>query len=127
MNLLVIVIEHFNTIMTSKDGKHGLAYSFWLNKIFAYFNIECGKGKTGFVKQIFNITTLEKNECIPRKRNRKSKIFVCELIDVQKNLQDEVDTLTAMVAQKNNELVALKVVSDKIEGKRTSSSGNLKE
>lgn len=67
VNLPAIVIEHIHTVMTAKDGKHGLAYDFWLNRVFEYFSVVCGKGKAGSVKQMFNITTLEDNEC-SRKR-----------------------------------------------------------
>lgn len=47
VNLLAIMIEHTNTVMTTKDGKYSLAYRFCLNKVFAYFNIDCGQGKVG--------------------------------------------------------------------------------
>lgn len=43
-------------VMTAKDVKHGLAYHFWLYRIFAYFGMEYGPGKEGFMKQMFNLT-----------------------------------------------------------------------
>lgn len=69
-------------VMTIKGGRQGLAYGFWLNKVFAYFNVEHRKGKDGSIKHIFNITTLEYNECIPKREGRKFKCIVSELIDV---------------------------------------------
>lgn len=50
VNLPAIVIEYFNTIMTSNDGKHGLTYYFWLNRAVDYFNVECDKAKAGSMK-----------------------------------------------------------------------------
>lgn len=47
VNLPTIFIEHFNIIMTTKDGRQGLAYGFWINRGSAYFNVECCKGKAG--------------------------------------------------------------------------------
>lgn len=35
VNISAIMIEHLNRVMTAKDGKHGLAYGFWLNRIFS--------------------------------------------------------------------------------------------
>lgn len=65
-----------NKVMIDKDGKHGLAYDFCLNKIFMYFNIERGPGKAGSVNLVSNVTTLEDNECIPRRSGAKSKSIV---------------------------------------------------
>lgn len=50
VNLLAILIDHMNIVMREKDGKHGLAYRFWMNRIFLYFTIECVPGKIGSVK-----------------------------------------------------------------------------
>lgn len=52
VNLPAIVVEHMNIVMNTKDGKHGLAYEFWLNKIFAYFSVVYGKWKTSSIKQV---------------------------------------------------------------------------
>lgn len=50
VNLFVVIIKHLHKVMTSKDGKHGFAYGFWLNRVFAYFGIQYGPGKDGPVK-----------------------------------------------------------------------------
>lgn len=50
VNLFVIVIEQINTVTTTNYGKHRLAYGFWLNRIFAYFNVECGSGNVSSIK-----------------------------------------------------------------------------
>lgn len=65
VNLLAIVMEHINIVVVEKEGKHGLAYGFWLKRVFSYFNVKCSKDKDGSSKQIFNIMTLEDNDCIP--------------------------------------------------------------
>lgn len=68
-------------MMVTKYRKHRLAYGFWLNRIVSYFNIERGLEKAGSVKQVFYMTTLEDNECIPRRGSAKS--IIIDLIDVQ--------------------------------------------
>lgn len=97
-NLLVIVIEHMNTVMMSRDGKHSLAYEFWLNRVFAYFNIECGHGKAGSVKQMFDITALEDNECIFRSGGGKSKSTITDLIDIQTRSREKLDEMATLEA-----------------------------
>lgn len=72
-----------NKVLMAKYGKHGLTYRFWLNKIFSHFNVECGPGKIGSLNQVFNVTALEDNECIPRKSGAKLKSIVVDLLDVK--------------------------------------------
>lgn len=60
--------------------------------MFAYFNVKCGKGKDSSVKKVFNITTLEDNECIPRRSGGKSKSLESELMHEQKRLKKETET-----------------------------------
>lgn len=62
-----IVTEHMHTVMTVKYGKYGMAYGLCLNSIFDYFNIVCKKRKVGSIKLIFNMITLEDNECVPKR------------------------------------------------------------
>lgn len=90
-----------NKVKKVKDGKHGLAYGFWLTKIFSYFNMECGPGKVGSVKQMFNVTTLEDNKYIPKKRGTKSKLIVSDLIEVQTKLRKELDDMDTLVSRKD--------------------------
>lgn len=79
--LPTLIIEHMHTMMTSKDRKHGQAYGFWRNGILNHFNMVCGKGKFSSVKQVFNLTTLEDNECVPRRGSGKSKSLFFELVE----------------------------------------------
>lgn len=65
------------------------------------------------MKQVFNVTTLEDNECIPRKSGTKSKSIVAGLIGVQTRLRVELDEMTAIVARKVVEIVALKATTVK--------------
>lgn len=67
VNFPAIMIEHMHIVMTTKDGKNGLAYVFWLNRVLEYFSMVCRKGKAALVKKIFNITTFEDNECVPKR------------------------------------------------------------
>lgn len=93
--------------MMEKDGKHDLTYG------FAYFDIGCDRGKARSMKQMFNITTLEVNECIPIRESEKSKSIVANLIDAQTGLREELDAMTVVVAEKNVEIVVLKTTSVK--------------
>lgn len=79
MNLPAVVLEHLNTVMFIKDGEHGLTYGFWFIRVLAYFNIKCSRRKTGSVNQVFNLTTLENNKCIPRRGSKKSRSIVSEV------------------------------------------------
>lgn len=99
--------------MTTKDGMYGLAYGFWLNRIFAYFGVACGIGKESFMKQMFNLTMLENNECIPRRSGSKSKYIVADLIDEQTRLREELEEMTVALAKKDVEILALKATAVK--------------
>lgn len=63
INLPGLVLEHMHRIMTGKDGKHGMAYGYFLNKVFEHFNIPLGKGIAGTMKQAFSMSTLIECEC----------------------------------------------------------------
>lgn len=65
-----------------KDGKHRLAYGFLLNKVFDYFDGEYAPGKDVFVNQMFTLSILEENECIPRWSRVKCNSVVADLIEV---------------------------------------------
>lgn len=64
VNLIAIIIEHINTIINVKDGRHGIPYGLWINRVFSSFNIECGKVKANSVKGMFVISTREKSDYI---------------------------------------------------------------
>lgn len=111
--LPALIIEHTHTIITTKDRKHGLDYRFWINKNLDYFNVVCGQGKFNSIKQVFNLTTLEDNECVPKRGGRKSKSLVSELMETQKNLKEEIESITALIALKDAKIIKLKASSIK--------------
>jgi len=39
INLSCVMLEHMNRVMTAKDGCHGMAYGYLLNRVFNYFNV----------------------------------------------------------------------------------------
>lgn len=43
VHLPALIIEYMRTVITAKDGKHGLAYGFWLNRILDYVNMVYGQ------------------------------------------------------------------------------------
>lgn len=55
VDLPAIVIEHMDTVINPKDGKHGLPYGFWMKRVLYYFNIKCGKVKANSVHEVFGI------------------------------------------------------------------------
>lgn len=67
------------------------------------------KRKIGSVKQMFNMTTMEDNKHVPRRGGGNSKSLVSELVDVQKSLKEDIETITIMVALRDTKIVALKV------------------
>lgn len=75
---------------------------------------------------MFNLTTLEENNCIPKRGSKKPKSFVSDLIDMQKGLRDEVAVLIATVDQKDAEIVTLRTRSYTQGEKRANFSGELK-
>lgn len=76
-------------------------------RVFAYFNIECGQGKTSLVKQIFNITSMKDNECIPRRGDGMSKSVIVDLIKVQSTLREELEAMAVVVELKDAEISTL--------------------
>lgn len=42
INLPSIMLEHIRKIITSKEGKHGLAYGYLLNGVFAFNQVKLG-------------------------------------------------------------------------------------
>lgn len=52
-----------------------------MNRVFAYFNIECGKVKENSVKEVFRILALEESKHRLRMRDGKSKSLVADLMD----------------------------------------------
>lgn len=50
VNLHAVIIEHIHKVMTTKDGKRGLAYGFWFNGVFLYFDVKYRPGKDRSMK-----------------------------------------------------------------------------
>lgn len=50
VRLPVNFTKYFDTIIFINNVNHALPYGFWLNKVFAYFFVECVKGKARLVK-----------------------------------------------------------------------------
>lgn len=73
------------------------------------------------------MTTLEDNECVPRRGGGKSKSLLLELVEAQKNLKEELESITVIIALKDAEIIALKVASVKEGEKGINSGGKLKE
>lgn len=65
------------------------------------------------MKQIFTVSTLEDNECIPKRSGVKSKFMVADLIKVQTSLQGKLEAMIVILKQKDAEITTLKVVSMK--------------
>ncbi|KAL3368697.1 hypothetical protein AABB24_009500 [Solanum stoloniferum] len=67
INLPGLMLEHMHRIMTGRDGKHGTAYGYFLNKVFEHFNTPIGKEIAGTMKHAFSMSTLIECECIDGK------------------------------------------------------------
>lgn len=59
VNLPAIMLDHMKKILSVKDGRHGLAYGFFLTRVFHYHKISLGVGNPGTRKYVFSKTTLE--------------------------------------------------------------------
>lgn len=57
INLSGIIIKHIHKVIMAKDGKHELVYGFWLNKVFAYFEVQCGPEMDVYIKKMFIVST----------------------------------------------------------------------
>lgn len=62
---------------------------------------------------MLNMTTLEDNECVPRRGGGKSKSLVSELMDVPKSLKEDIKSMIAMIALLDAEIAALKAATAK--------------
>lgn len=78
------------------DSKHGIPYGYFLNKVFKYFLVECVRGVSGTVKQMFTMNTLIENSCIKVRVCTRSHVF--ELLDIQKCLTRELDEMMVVIA-----------------------------
>lgn len=108
INLPAIVFEYINIFINKQDGQSALLYRILLNKVFSYFNIECGKVEANSVKQTCNFSTLEKNPCILRMSDRESKSVVFDLMDEQKILKEKIDIINALLVLGDAEIAVLK-------------------
>lgn len=57
-----------------------------MNRVFSYFNVECGQVKHDLVKKLFGSSSLEENK------------YVADLMHEQKLLKEEIETLIALLS-----------------------------
>lgn len=64
INLLTIVMEHMHSVINANILRCGHPYGFWMNKVFAYFNIECGNVKDDLMKEVLEILAFKENKLV---------------------------------------------------------------
>lgn len=98
VSLPAIAIKHINIVFNANDRRHRTPYGFGLNRVFAYFNIECVKVKADSVKRVFGISTFDKNKRTLRISDGKPNSLVFDLMDEQNRLKKEIHALTALLS-----------------------------
>ncbi|XP_060198413.1 uncharacterized protein LOC132627220 [Lycium barbarum] len=93
VSLPALMIEHMKKVVTVKEGRHGLAYGFFLTKVFEHFEIKVGKVIVGTRKQMFTLGTLEDCECVPKKGGFGRSSTISSLIDAQERATEETNKL----------------------------------
>lgn len=61
LSMATLMIEHMYKVVQEKEGRHGMPYGYFLNKVFEHFSVVGTKGTLGTVKQMFILTTLVEN------------------------------------------------------------------
>lgn len=107
INLLALRMEHITKVLTTREGKHSLAYGYLLNNVFEYFGVKLGRGVPSTIKQAFSQTTLVECECNKLKAGT-CKSPMSELLDQQETLKNQVEELKTSLAAKDTKLVTLK-------------------
>lgn len=118
ISLPAIMIEHMIKIRTKRDGRHGLAYGYLLGRIFKEHGIRLEKGIKGTMKKVMPLNTLIECECIDARGGKKEKSQISQLLEGQEQLRHEIEELTVLLTQKDDEIVKLKgqIAKSSIEG-----------
>lgn len=94
-------------IVHVKEGKQGISYWYFLNRVFSHFKVSYKKDTPKTVKQMFTLNTLIENECIEGLVRTMSQ--VSELIVAPEKLSMEVDKMRIALATKEAEITHLKI------------------
>ncbi|MCD7466664.1 hypothetical protein HAX54_003590, partial [Datura stramonium] len=76
--------------------------------VFEFFGVECGLGIVGTKKQMFTLAMLEECECVMHRGGVKSQSLMSDLVASQEKSTVEIERLTALLVQKEAEIVRLK-------------------
>lgn len=74
INFPALMMEHMTKVSKMAEGKHGLAYSFLLNRMFKYWGVELSSGVIGSIKQYFSHNTLMEYECSTSRQEAKNHL-----------------------------------------------------
>lgn len=97
-----MIIEHVHKVVHIKEGKHGMPYGYYLNRVFNNFKVVCERGTPDTVKYMFTLTILIENKYVEEKVGTKSQ--VSELMDVWEKLIMEVDELRLALVDKYTDI-----------------------
>uniref|UniRef100_A0A0V0INL6 Putative ovule protein n=1 Tax=Solanum chacoense TaxID=4108 RepID=A0A0V0INL6_SOLCH len=114
-----------HVIMTVKNGKHGIAYGYSLNRVFDHFSVPLGRGVAGTIKQTFSMATLIECECVDGKVKAKSQ--VSELLEKKEELKRETEDFTTLLGDKEAEITRLKALLQQAKSEGPSTSTDAKE
>lgn len=112
ISLPALMIEHISKVIHEKEGRHGMPYGYFLNRVFDHFGVVCEKGTPGTVIKMFSLTTLIENECVEGKVGTISQ--VSELLVIQENLSKEMEEIRVSVAAKDAEILKMKMKNQKL-------------
>ncbi|KAG5580525.1 hypothetical protein H5410_051152 [Solanum commersonii] len=106
-NLPVLILEHVYKIVVKEKGKHGMAYRYFLTKLFKYLEISLREIIVGTVKQPFSMYTLV--ECESMEGRPGQMIKMPQLVVEKSQLKRELEEMTALVTKMNGEIALLKL------------------
>lgn len=78
------MIEHMLKIIDTKEGRHGLAYGYFLSRVFKHFGVAVGRGTVDTRKQMFTLSMLEKCECVAKRSGVGVQSTIFGLIEAQR-------------------------------------------
>ncbi|KAH0651609.1 hypothetical protein KY290_032516 [Solanum tuberosum] len=106
LNLPVFILEHVHKIVVKQKGKLGMAYRYFLTKLFKHLEISLRAGTVGTMKQPFSMYTLVECECMEGRPGQLSK--KSQLVVEKRQLKHELEEMTALVTKENAEIALLK-------------------